>query len=163
MRGWLNSTSSVEMMRNPSRLSDGASHIQQRASALATIEVARHLGPTFASAFENLQRDPQFYRPGSDEGGWFEWLDADGVLCRLASPLAIEREVDDIVGKLFAMIPKLEAGLPHFETVEILGAADDLLHRLAVLRVNLESFQQESSTRDDEEWERAQREWQRTR
>lgn len=148
---------------NPSRLEGEPSHIQQRASASATTNEARDIGPTFVTAFKRLQLDPLFYRPESDEGGWFEWIDGDGVLCRLASPLAVEREVDEIVGTLFGMIPRLETDLPHLETVEILQSVDDLWNRLAVLRVNLESFQQESSTRDDEEWERAKREWQRTR
>ena len=124
---------------------------------------AKDLGPSFASAFEHLQRDPLFYRPESDEGGWFEWVDSEGMLCRLASPLAIEREIIAIIGKLFSMIPKLEAILPHFETVEIISSVDLLIKRVEILEVDLGRFHQESIMRDDKEWECAKREWQDAR
>ena len=145
--------------KNPSRLAGEPSHTQQNAAALATVKEAKNLGPSFATAFEHLQHDPLFYRSKSDEGGWFEWRDSQGVVCRLASPLAIEREIDSIIGQLFGMIPKLETKLPHFETVEILVAADALWARLTVLHSNLEHFRRESAIREDKEWECAKREW----
>ena len=145
------------------RLTGKPSFTQQRAAALVTAIEAKDLGPNFASAFEHLQRDPLFYRPESDEGGWFEWVDSEGMLCRLASPLAIEREIIAIIGKLFTMIPKLEAILPHFETVEILGSGDLLFRRLEILQVDLGRFHQESKMRDDKEWECAKKEWQDAR
>ena len=145
--------------KNPSRLAGEPSHTQQNAAALATVREAKNLGPSFVTAFEHLQHDPLFYRSESDEGGWFEWRDGQGVICRLASPLAIEREIDAIIGQLFGMIPKLEAKLPHFETVENLLAAEALWKRLSVLEVNLEGFRRESTIREDEEWECVKREW----
>ncbi|PZT91725.1 MAG: hypothetical protein DI637_01650 [Citromicrobium sp.] len=145
--------------RDPDRLDGEPSHFQQRASQLAQTEKAKDLGPTFATAFERLQLDPLFFRPESDEGGWFEWQDGDGLLCRLASPLAIEREVDAIIAELFSMIPKLEAIMPHFQTIENLVAANDLFARLAILQVNLESFATQSTERENEEWECVRKEW----
>lgn len=147
---------------NPARLQGEPSHTQQRAAELAN-EEARNLGSTFRTAFERLQLDSKFYRPESDEGGWFEWRDGQGVICRLASPLAIEREIDEVIAKLYGMIPKLEATLSHLETVEILASADDLGARLTILRANLEDFERESAKREDELWDLAQREWQSTR
>lgn len=147
---------------NPARLQGEPSHTQQRAAELAN-EEARNLGSTFRTAFERLQLDSKFYRPESDEGGWFEWRDGQGVICRLASPLAIEREIDEVIAKLYGMIPKLEATLSHLETVEILASADDLGARLTILRANLEDFERESAKREDELWDLAQREWQCTR
>ena len=144
---------------NPGRLTGEPSHTQQRAAALATTEEARDLGSTFATAFERLQLDPLFDRSESDEGGWFEWRDGQGVICRLASPLAIEREIDEIIGQLFGMIPKLEATLSHLETVEILTLADGLGARLTILRANLKCFENESVRRKDDEWELVEKEW----
>ncbi|WP_379923308.1 hypothetical protein [Erythrobacter sp. R86502] len=145
--------------RSPDRLRGEPSQLQTRAASLAQVPEARHLGPTFVTAFEQLQLDPQFYRPASDEGGWFEWRDAEGVLCRLISPLAIEREIDGVIGRLFGMISNLEANLPHLETVEILGVADDLWSRLNILQVNLKAFDLQNAERDEEEWKRVQKEW----
>lgn len=145
------------------RLAGAPNLTQQRAAALVTAIEAKDLGPSFATAFERLQRDPLFYRPESDEGGWFEWFDGEGVLCRLASPLAIEREIGAIIGKLFSMIPKLETILPHFETVEIISSVDLLIKRVEILEVDLGRFHQESIMRDDKEWECAKREWQDAR
>lgn len=143
---------------NPARLQGEPSHTQQRAAELAN-EEARNLGSTFRTAFESLQLDSTFYRKESDEGGWFAWRDGQGVICRLASPLAIEREIDSVIAKLFGMIPMLESVLPHFETVEILVAAEALWARLTVLHSNLEDFRRESAIREDEQWECAKREW----
>ena len=144
---------------NPARLQGEPSHTQQRAAELAK-EEARNLGSNFRTAFERLQLDSKFYRPESDEGGWFEWRDGQGVICRLASPLAIEREIDEVIAKLYGMVPKLEATLSHLETVEILTLANDLGARLTILRANLKTFENESARREDEEWERAMKEWQ---
>lgn len=145
--------------RSPARLHGEPSQLQKKAASLAQVAEARELGPTFATAFERLQSDPQFYRPPSDEGGWFEWRDAEGIVCRLMSPLAIEREIDDVIGRLFGMISKLEANLSHLETVEILGASDDLWSRLTILQVNLKAFDVQSAEREEEEWKRVQQEW----
>ena len=144
----------------PARLTGEPSHTQRRAAALATTEEARDLGLTFATAFERLQLDPLFDRSESDEGGWFGWRDGQGVICRLASPLAIEREIDAIIGLLFGMIPKLESTLSHLETVEILTLADGLGARLTILRANLKCFENESVRRKDDEWELVEKEWQ---
>ncbi|KZY56753.1 hypothetical protein A3736_16045 [Erythrobacter sp. HI0063] len=61
------------------------------------------------------------------------------------------------------MIPKLEAILPHFETVEIISSVDLLIKRVEILEVDLGRFHQESIMRDDKEWECAKREWQDAR
>lgn len=144
---------------SPDRLRGEPSQLQRKAASLAVVLEARNLGPTFAAAFEHSQFDPQFYRPASDEGGWFEWSNAEGVLCRLMSPLAIEREVDEVIGRLFSMISKLEASLSHLETVEILGVSDDLWSRLNILQVNLKAFDLQNAEREEEEWKRVQKEW----
>lgn len=144
---------------SPDRLRGEPSQLQRKAASLAVVPEARNLGPTFAAAFEQLQFDPQFYRPASDEGGWFEWRNAEGALCRLMSPLAIEREVDDVVGRLFGLISKLEANLSHLETVEILGVSDDLWSRLNILQVDLKAFDLQNAEREEEEWKRVQKEW----
>ena len=144
---------------NPARLQGKPSHTQQRAAELAN-EEARNLGSNFRTAFERLQLDSKFYRPESDEGGWFEWHDGQGVLCRLASPLAIEREIDKVIAKLYGMIPKLEATLSHFETVKILASAYDLYARLTVLQVDLGHFNRESARRVDDVWDFVLSQWQ---
>lgn len=82
------------------------------------------------------------------------------MICRLASPLAIEREIDEVIAKLYGMIPKLEATLSHFETVKILASADDLSARLTVLQVDLERFNRESAREEDDAWDFVQSEWQ---
>lgn len=149
--------------RDPDRLDGEPSHFQQRASQLAQTEAAKDLGPTFATAFERLQLDPLFFRPESDEGGWFEWHDRDGLLCRLASPLAIEREVDAIIADLFSMIPKLEANMPHLELLENLNAVNGHFEKLTILKVNLECFATQSTERENEEWECVRKEWESAR
>ena len=144
---------------NPARLQGEPSHAQRRAAELAN-EEARNLGSTFRTAFERLQQDSKFYRPENDEGGWFEWRDGQGVICRLASPLAIEREIDEVIAKLYGMIPKLEATLSHLETVEILASAYDLYARLTVLQVDVGHFNRESARRVDDVWDSVQSQWQ---
>lgn len=136
---------------------------QQWAIEFSHLEPKPSLDATRGEALEWLNNDPMFSRPLSDEGGWFEWSDADGVTQRLASPLQIEAEIgrlaeslDGIETKLteeFLLRASLEEIRSELERVNILFA------RLSILQWDLERFAQEQSEWEEQEWKRFENQW----
>ncbi|MBA4079882.1 MAG: hypothetical protein C0496_01300 [Erythrobacter sp.] len=157
----------VEELADPSTraqlLSGPMTEWQQWAIEFSHLEPKPSLDATRGEALEWLNNDPMFSRPLSDEGGWFEWSDADGVTQRLASPLKIEAEIgrlaeslDAIETKLtdeFLLRASLEEVRSELERVNILFA------RLAILQCDLERFAQEQSEREEQEWARFENQW----
>lgn len=114
---------------------------------------------TRAEAHEWLKGDPAFYRPRTDEGGWFEWQDDKGGLHRLASPLRIEKEIASIVHKLGKLLPSLREELSQEETVRAIESANAVTDRFSVLQGDLSRFKVEAEKRDDEEWSKFEKDW----
>lgn len=115
---------------------------------------------TRGEALEWLSSDPALFRPLSDEGGWFEWRDAEGSIDRLASPLRIEQEIGLIADSLNELATELTENLVPNGSLEDLTIkleiANSLVSRLDVLRSDLERFTREQ---EDEEWQRFEKEW----
>lgn len=128
-----------------------------------------HLAPkpsvdaTRGEALEWLNNDPAFYRPLSDEGGWFEWRDADGLTQRLASPLKIETEIGELTVTLQNINIKLSEALLKKAGLEDLRSelecVNTVFFRLSVLQRDLERFAQEQAEREEQEWKRFENEW----
>ena len=108
---------------------------------------------------EWLKGDPAFYRPMDDEDGWFEWLDADGVLRRLSSPLQIEYEIATLSSKLWDLLPGLRHNSTQYDTLQAFETANKVRERLLVLQADLARFCRESDKREEEEWQRFETEW----
>lgn len=120
---------------------------------------------TRGEALEWLSNDPAFYRPLSDEGGWFEWRDADGLTQRLASPLKIETEFGELAVSLQSIEIKLSDELLENIGLEDIRSeiecANTIFLRLTVLKEDLERFAHEELEREEHEWKRFENEWAR--
>lgn len=104
-----------------------------------------------------LRDDPELFRPVSDEGGWFEWLDAEGSTHRLASPLRIEYELGEISSELWWLLPDLRAPSALTDCVEAIEKANSVIPRIFVLQGDLERFRNEA--RANEEWALFEKTW----
>lgn len=117
-------------------------------------------GATRGEALEWLSSDPALFRPLSDEGGWFEWHDAEGAIHRLASPLRIEQEIGLKTESLNELARELTENLVPNGSLQDLTSklefANSLVSRLHVLQSDLERFTREQ---EDTEWQRFEEEW----
>lgn len=148
----------VEELADPSTraqlLSGPMTECQQRAIEFSHLEPKPSVDATRGEALEWLNNDPAFSRPLSDEGGWFEWSDADGVTQRLASPLQIEAEIGHLSDSLYELNEKLTedfvatANLEHLRYE--LEISNIMFSRLAVLQRDLERFAREQAERKEE-------------
>ncbi|QDH35120.1 hypothetical protein [Porphyrobacter sp. YT40] len=136
---------------------------QQRAIEFSHLEPKPSSDATRGEALEWLNNDPAFFRPLSDEGGWFEWIDAEGVAQRLASPLQIETEIGNLADSLSELEVKMsEACLSTADLNEIvsdLEVANILFSRLDILQGDLERFAQEQIDQEEQEWIRYEQDW----
>jgi hypothetical protein len=134
--------------------------LQRDAIEYSQIEPKPPKDATRGEALEWLASDPALFRPFSDEGGWFEWQDADGVIHRLVSPLRIEQESVLIAASLDELVTELtEKLIPNGSLEDLtheLESANSLVARLHVLQRDLERFAREE---EDEEWKRVENEW----
>lgn len=157
----------VEELADPSTraqlLSGPMTECQQRAIEFSHLEPKPSVDATRGEALEWLNNDPAFFRPLSDEGGWFEWSDADGVTQRLASPLQIEMEIGHLSESLYELYAKLTE---EFLAIANLGQlryelelVNIMFSRLAILQRDLARFAQEQAEREEQEWKRFEKDW----
>lgn len=157
----------VEELADPSTrarlLSGPMTEWQQWAIEFSHLEPKPSLDATRGEALEWLNKDPMFSRPLSDEGGWFEWSDADGVTQRLASPLKIEAEIGRLAESLDGIETKLtEEFLIRASLEEIrseIERVNTLFSRLAILQWDLDRFVREQSEREEQEWKHFENQW----
>ena len=155
---------SVQELSDPSRraqLLDGPMTDWQRfAIEHAQIEPKPSKDATRGEALEWLNEDPAWFRPLTDEGGWFKWHDAEGAIHRLASPLRIEQEIGVIAESLDEMATELSEQLvPNGILKDLtfkLELANILVSRLHVLKRDLERFERDQ---EEEVWKRFGNEW----
>ncbi len=136
---------------------------QRAALAISTIEPKPNAEATRGEIEEWLKSDPALYRPVTDEGGWFEWRDNANILHRLVSPLRIEQEVAHCVDDLGDLVPLLRNSSSFEETCSTFYSANALKLRLTVLQGDIDRFNTEAVKRENEEWERWQKDWQALR
>jgi hypothetical protein len=140
-------------------LAGPATDAQRRAIARSDREPKPSEGLTRAEAEEWLDGDPAYWRPMTDEGGWFPWVDADGTAHRLASPLQIELEVAKLAMALDELIPTLIESKSIIEIDRALEETNVISARILVLESDLERFALEQIRQEDEEWENFDQEW----
>lgn len=149
---------------NRDQILDGEMTSAQRmAVARSTVEPKPSPVATPRDVHEWLKGDPAFYRPRTDEGGWFEWHDADGVMHRLLSPRRIEQEIADIAHHLRKVLPALRGEVSQNEKAHAIETANPAIHRLSVLQVDLERFDREQDEKEDNEWHVWETEWRKSR
>ena len=136
---------------------------QRMAVARSTLQPKPGAGATRRQAHEWLKGDPVYYRPRTDEGGWFEWLDSEGVMHRLASPRRIEGEIATIVNDLRKLSPALRGKVSQNDKARAFETANSAISRLSLLQVDLERFGQEQDEREEVEWQTWETEWKRLR
>ena len=156
----------LELLRaeHPDELLGGEPTLAQReALAHSTIEVKPSPNAARGEVHEWLKGDPAFYRPMGDEDGWFEWLDADGVLRRLSSPLQIEYEIATLSNALWNQLPVLRGNSSQYDTLQAFETANSVRKRLLVLQADLERFSHEHDGRQEQEWKRFEMEWKKLR
>lgn len=107
---------------------------------------------TRLEAHEWLTDDPLFDRPESDEGGWFEWTDIEGVIQRLQSPLCIELEISKLAEELDKLVPALMNDDDINAMIRALETANPIIERISVLQYDLDRFCEQATLREDEEW-----------
>lgn len=136
-----------------------ATKVQRFAVSRSTVEPKPYPEATRKDVANWLESDPLLHRPYTDEGGWFEWKDAEGCIHRLLSPLRIENEIASIAKELGEKVSVLRTFPSHSETLRAMEAANALLPRLTVLQADHERFFREYGAREEEEWERFKKEW----
>lgn len=154
----------VQELSDPStraRLLDGPmTDLQKAAIEHSQLEPKPPEDATRGEALAWLNKDPAFFRPLSDEGGWFEWHDADGTIHRLASPLRIEQEFGLIANSLDEIATELSENLiPNGsleDLVSKLAFGESLVSRLHVLQRDLDRFEREQ---EDKVWQRFDKQW----
>lgn len=107
---------------------------------------------TRLEAYEWLNNDPMFFRPESDENGWFQWTDDESVIQRLQSPLRIELEIFKLAEELDHLVPSLMNDNDLHAMSRALEAANPIIERISVLQYDLERFGEQATLREDEEW-----------
>lgn len=138
-----------------------ATNAQRRAIARSDREPKPSEGLTRAEAEEWLKGDPTFWRPLTDVGGWFAWVDADGTTHRLASSLQIELEIANLAMRLDEIISTLTNSRSFIEMSRSLETTNEIFDRILVLKSDLERFAQEQIGQEDEQWEQCEQEWER--
>lgn len=155
---------SVRELSDPStraQLLDGPMTDWQRCAIKhSQIEPKPSKDATRGEALAWLNEDPVWFRPLTDEGGWFEWRDADGAIHRLASPVRIEQEIGLIAESLDEITTELSEKLvPNGSLKDLtfkLELANPLVSRLHVLKGDLERFVR---NQEEEVWQRFDNEW----
>lgn len=138
---------------NRDQILDGEmTRAQRMAVARSTLQPKPGSDATRREVHEWLKADPVFYRPRTDEGGWFEWHDTDGVMHRLLSPRRIEQEIADIAHRLRALLPALRGDVSQNDKTHAVETANPAMRRLSVLQVDLERFAREQKEREENEW-----------
>ena len=126
--------------------------VQRVAVAYSALEPKPPADATRGEVDDWLQNDAILFRPLSDEGGWFEWLDGEGMMHRLASPLRIEYELAEISAELWSMLPVLGESDNYFDIAHAIARANAVIPRVFILQRDLERFERESKERENEEW-----------
>ena len=138
---------------NRDQILDGEmTRAQRTAVARSTVEPKPSPDATRREVHEWLKGDPLFHRPRTDESGWFEWHDADGVMHRLLSPRRIEQEIADIAHHLRPLLPALRGVVSQNDKAQSVETANPAIRRLSVLQVDLERFAREQKEREENEW-----------
>ena len=149
---------------NRDRMLDGETTQSQRTAIThSNLEPKPRVEATRREVHEWLKADPVFYRPRSDEGGWFEWSDAQGVVHRVLSPLRIEKEIVTIADDLQKLLPVLRNKVSQNEKANAVEAVSSVTNRLSVLQADLERFTREQGEREEDEWQKWETEWKKTR
>ncbi|MEL7739073.1 hypothetical protein AAG614_11875 [Citromicrobium bathyomarinum] len=155
---------SVQELSDPStraRLLDGPMTDWQRyAIEHSQIEPKPPKDATRGEALAWLNEDSAWFRPLTEEGGWFEWQDAEGAIHRLASPLRMEQEIGLIAESMDEIATELSEKLvPNGSLKDLtfkLELANILVSRLHVLKSDLERFERDQ---EDKIWKRFGNEW----
>lgn len=153
----------MDVSNRDALLSGKMTNAQQMAIRRSKMEPKPEADATRDEAQKWLQRDPAFYRPRTDEGGWFEWQDAEGVTHRIVSPLRIEKEIASIVHGLKKLLPALSQQASIDEAAHALETGGGATDRLFVLQTDLHRFILEAGAREDEQWDTWEREWTKSR
>ena len=147
---------------NRDQILDGEmTRAQRTAVARSTVEPKPRRDATRREVHEWLKGDPVFHRPRTDESGWFEWHDADGVMHRLLSPRRIEQEIADIAHHLRLLLPALRGEVSQNDKAHAVETADPAIRRLSVLQVDLERFKREQ--REENGWQVWATKWRKSR
>lgn len=136
---------------------------QRMAVARSTLKPKPRAEATRREVHEWLKSDPGFYRPRTDEGGWFVWHDAEGVLHRLLSPRRIEEEIAGIAHNLRKILPALRGEETQNDKASAFEIANSAIKRLSVLQSDLERFSKEQNAKEEEEWQVWKSEWKKSR
>lgn len=148
---------------DPDLFAGPATQIQRHAMELSEQEPKPPSDVSRADAHAWLMNDPAFYRPVSDEGGWFEWIDNQGGAHRLASPLKIELEIGSAIVRLKSLLPDLRAEFSLENLTELATEYNSLSERVRILYIDLARYEQEQDTRVDQQWETFKEEWKGSR
>lgn len=134
-------------------LSEAMTDWQQLAIKRSSILTKPSENATRLEAYEWLNNDPMFFRPESDENGWFQWTDDEGVIQHLQSPLRIELEIFKLAEELDQLVPGLMSDNDVNAMSRALEATNPIIERISVLQYDLERFGKQATLREDEEWE----------
>lgn len=137
--------------------------VQRAAVAYSALKPKPPTDATRGEGDDWLQNDATLFRPLSDEGGWFEWLDAEGIMHRLASPLRIEYELAEISHELWSMLPVLRESDDYFDLARMIEQANSVIPRVFVLEKDLERFELEQKAKEEDGWLKWETGWKRLR
>ena len=110
------------------------------------------LNASRGEAHDWLSEDLSLTRPMSEEGGWFQWKDAEDITHRLVSPLLIEKDLASRARALSKLLPKLAPATSLWDKAEAVETASILIQRLIVLQGDLERFASEQEARENDQW-----------
>ena len=140
-----------------------ATEVQEYAIARSGREPKPAPPVTRREAQEWLADDPVFSRPVTDEGGWFEWCDLEGVIHRLASSLQIELQIAKLIYDLEDLIPELKEPTSENALNRALEAANSNWNTISALQLELDRYEQEQVQRVDAGWQVCRQDWDRYR
>jgi len=140
-------------------LAGPATKIQRRAMEQSKQEPKPPSDVSRTDAHAWLMNDPAFYRPMSDEGGWFEWIDNEGAVNWLGSPLQIEIEVADAIKQLNFLVSNLTDRSSLAELIESINEFNILSERIIVLNKDLERFSESQILEEEHQWDAFRQNW----
>jgi hypothetical protein len=114
---------------------------------------------TRAEAKAWLDVHPRFARSEGTDGGWFGWTDRNDHAHRISDPLPIEREMVALATNLINARAALTNVTEPDMLYEAVTAANASIERLAVLKHDLEQFDQAEKAREDSAWSRYAADW----
>lgn len=132
---------------------------QRRAIAASGSRTPPEDSATRVEAKAWLDAHPRFARGGGTDGGWFGWTDRHDHAHRISDPLPIEREMVAVTTDLITARAALTNVTAPDMLYEAVTEANASLERLAILKHDLELFEQAEKAREDSAWSRCAADW----